>query len=131
MLALWSTLCNMALNALFKGYTALTPLEALTRYWLGDYLGMLMFTLPALLWLRRDEPMTARPRLPRDGLLGSAAVVALFLISGMAQDRLSHQVLMSLMVCRRWCSRCCTAGVGPLSASCWPTWRSGSCCRMP
>ncbi|AVS92457.1 histidine kinase [Paracidovorax avenae] len=98
MLALWSTLCNMALNALFKGYTALTPLEALTRYWLGDYLGMLMFTLPALLWLRRDEPMTARPRLPRDGLLGSAAVVALFLISGMAQDRLSHQVLMSLMV---------------------------------
>ncbi|MCW0386281.1 hypothetical protein NB722_000820 [Xanthomonas sacchari] len=46
-LALWSTLCNVAMNVTLKGYTALTPMEALARYWLGDYLGMLMFILPA------------------------------------------------------------------------------------
>ncbi|WP_369934845.1 MASE1 domain-containing protein [Xanthomonas tesorieronis] len=97
-LALWSTLCNMALNALFKGYTALTPLEALTRYWLGDYLGMLMFALPAVLWLRRKDHEAAPPRLLRDGILGMSVVAALFLVTGLIQDRLSHQLLMFLMI---------------------------------
>jgi glucose-6-phosphate-specific signal transduction histidine kinase len=97
-LALWSTLCNLALNALFKGYTALAPLEALTRYWLGDYLGMLMFILPALLWLRRKEPGIARPELHRNVLLSAAAVLALFLVAGATHDHLAQQMLMAMMV---------------------------------
>lgn len=97
-LALWGTLCNMALNALFKGYTALTPLEALTRYWLGDYLGILMFALPAVLWLRRKDRGAAPPRLLRDGIMSMGVVAALFLASGLTQERLSHQLLMFLMI---------------------------------
>ncbi|WOS42736.1 MASE1 domain-containing protein [Xanthomonas rydalmerensis] len=96
--ALWSTLCNVAMNVTLKGYTALTPMEALARYWLGDYLGMLMFVLPSLLWLRRKEPGIARPRLPRDVLLGCGAVVALFLVAGTTHDHLSRQMLMGMMV---------------------------------
>ncbi|WP_196297821.1 MASE1 domain-containing protein, partial [Xanthomonas albilineans] len=66
-LALWSTLCSIALNTIFNFYTALTPIQALTRYWLGDYLGMLMFIMPALLWLRRKEDGVANSKLLRDG----------------------------------------------------------------
>nr|WP_308005911.1 MASE1 domain-containing protein [Xanthomonas albilineans] len=97
-LALWSTLCSIALNAVFHVYTALTPIQALTRYWLGDYLGMLMFIMPVLLWLRRKEHGAANSQLLRDGILGSGAVVALFITTVMTQDRFLHQLLMSMMV---------------------------------
>ncbi|WP_307734431.1 MASE1 domain-containing protein [Xanthomonas albilineans] len=96
--ALWSTLCSIALNALFNGYTLLTPIQALTRYWLGDYLGMLMFIMPSVLWLRRKEHEAANSQLLRDGILSSGAVLALFITAVITQDRFLHQLLMSMMV---------------------------------
>ncbi|WP_082065136.1 MASE1 domain-containing protein [Xanthomonas sp. MUS 060] len=99
-LALWSTLCNIALNALLKGYTVLDipPIEVLVRYWLGDYLGVLMFIMPALLWLRRKEQDEANPLLLRDVILGTGVVVAMLMMAVMTQDRFLHQLLMSTMV---------------------------------
>ncbi|WP_080932387.1 MASE1 domain-containing protein [Xanthomonas albilineans] len=95
-LALWSTLCNIAMNAMFEGENALT--QTLIRYWLGDYLGMLMFFMPALLWLRRNEHEAANSRLLRDGILGTGTVLALFMTAVMIQDRFLHQLLMSMML---------------------------------
>ncbi|WP_080934142.1 MASE1 domain-containing protein [Xanthomonas albilineans] len=97
-LALWSTLCNIAMNAVFEGHTVLAPPQALARFWLGDYLGMLMFIMPALLWLRRNEHETANSRLLKHGILGTGTVVALFMTAVMTQDRLLHQLLMSMML---------------------------------
>ncbi|WP_308694641.1 MASE1 domain-containing protein [Xanthomonas albilineans] len=98
-LSLWSTLCNIALNALFDGYTVLDipPIEVLVRYWLGDYMGMLMFIMPALLWLRRKEHKESNFRLLKDGILGTGMVVAL-LMAITAQDTILHQILMSMML---------------------------------
>ncbi|WP_084818922.1 MASE1 domain-containing protein [Xanthomonas albilineans] len=96
--ALWSTLCNIALDAISNGNTVLTPIQVLMRYWLGDYLGMLMFIMPSVLWLRRKEHEAANSQLLRDGILSSGAVVALFITAAMTQDRFLHQLLMSMMV---------------------------------
>ncbi|WP_307753627.1 MASE1 domain-containing protein [Xanthomonas albilineans] len=97
-LALWSTLCNIAMNAVFEGDTTLTPTQTLIRYWLGDYLGMLMFIMPALLWLRRNEHEAANSRLLKDGILCTGTVLVLFMSAVMIQDRFLHQLLMSMML---------------------------------
>ncbi|PPU93766.1 MASE1 domain-containing protein [Xanthomonas albilineans] len=99
-LALWSTLCNMALSAALEGHSILDikPIEMLVRYWLGDYMGMLMFIMPALLWLRRKEHEVANSRFLKDGILATGVVVALLIMAVITQDRPLHQLLMAMMV---------------------------------
>ncbi|WP_254457913.1 MASE1 domain-containing protein [Xanthomonas sacchari] len=96
--ALWSTLCNIAINTALGGPAGPAPLDVLLRYWLGDYLGSLMFVLPALLWLRRDEPISMRASLLHEGLACIAAVVALSAAIAVVGDAVLRQVLMVLLV---------------------------------
>ncbi|WP_193313917.1 MASE1 domain-containing protein [Xanthomonas sp. LMG 12462] len=96
--ALWSTLCNIAINTALGGPAGPAPLDVLLRYWLGDYLGTLMFVLPALLWLRRDEPTRLRASLLREGLASIAVVVVLSASIAVAGDALLRQLLMVLLV---------------------------------
>ncbi|WP_082061799.1 MASE1 domain-containing protein [Xanthomonas sp. GPE 39] len=99
-LALWSTLCNMALSAFLEGHSILEiqPIEMLVRYWLGDYMGMLMFIMPTLLWLRRKEYEAANSRFLKDGILSTGVVVAMVMMAVITQDRLLNQMLMAMMV---------------------------------
>lgn len=96
--ALWSTLCNLAINASLGGPSGPAPIDLLIRYWLGDYLGTLMFVLPALLWQRRDEPLHLPSRLLREGVVSVVAVALLFLGVMLVGDAVLQQFLRVLLV---------------------------------
>ncbi|WP_372389114.1 MASE1 domain-containing protein [Xanthomonas axonopodis] len=93
-LALWSTLCGMALNVTLGGPIASSPLEILLRTWLGSYLGILMFLLPGLLWYRRAESYL-RDDLVRDSAVAGFAMAALFCTANVVPEPLLRQVLMA------------------------------------
>ncbi|MCC4598226.1 MASE1 domain-containing protein [Xanthomonas campestris pv. phormiicola] len=96
--ALWSTLCNMALNAALGGPSGPAPIDTLIRYWLGDYLGTLMFVLPALLWVRRDEAVRRPSPLLHEGLASVAVVALLFVAITLIGDTVLRQFLRVLLV---------------------------------
>ncbi|WP_230599065.1 MASE1 domain-containing protein [Xanthomonas albilineans] len=96
--ALWSTLCNLAINAVLGGPAEAAPLDILVRYWLGDYLGTLMFVLPALLWVRRDEMPKSSACFQRDGVISIAAGTALSGAVAFVGDPLLRQLVMVLLV---------------------------------
>ncbi len=96
--ALWSTLCNLAVNAVLGGPAGAASLDTLVRYWLGDYLGTLMFVLPALLWVRRDEMPKSSACFQRDGVLSIAAGTALSGTVAFVDDPLLREFVMVLLV---------------------------------
>ncbi|MDV2452835.1 MASE1 domain-containing protein [Xanthomonas hortorum] len=97
LLALWSTLCGMALNATLGGPIASSPVEILLRTWLGSYLGILMFLLPGLLWYRRTESYL-RNDLVRDSTFAGLAMAGLFCAANVVPEPLLRQVLMVSLV---------------------------------
>ncbi|MCC8617819.1 MASE1 domain-containing protein [Xanthomonas vesicatoria] len=97
LLALWSTLCGMALNATLGGPVASSPMEILLRTWLGSYLGILMFLLPGLLWHRRKES-DSRSNFVRDSTLAGLAMAALFCTANVVPEPLLRQVFMVSLV---------------------------------
>ncbi|WP_267122681.1 MASE1 domain-containing protein [Xanthomonas sacchari] len=96
--ALWSTLGNMAINTTLGGPSGPAPIDTLIRYWLGDYLGTLMFVLPALLWLRRDEAPARPSQLLHEGLASIAVVALLFVAIAFIDDALLRQCVRVLLV---------------------------------
>ncbi|WP_426802805.1 MASE1 domain-containing protein [Xanthomonas campestris] len=96
-LALWNTLCGMALNAALGGPTVSSPIEILLRTWMGSYLGILMFLLPALLWQRRTETYL-RDDLVRDSAFAGLTMAALFCTANVVPEPLLRQVLMAALI---------------------------------
>ncbi|UKE73231.1 MASE1 domain-containing protein [Xanthomonas graminis] len=70
-IAVWTSVVNMALNQLLDGPIPPNTLGEYLRYALGQYQGILIFVPPAMVWLRRKDGIICPRRLLRD--LGVAA----------------------------------------------------------
>lgn len=67
--AVWSALCNTALNFGLSGPVAEISLERFLRVALGQYLGFLVLVLPLLVWLRRNDGALVPKYLSRDAAI--------------------------------------------------------------
>ncbi|WP_422387773.1 MASE1 domain-containing protein [Erwinia aphidicola] len=54
-MAIWGACSSLAFNAVLGGPQVSAVWHTLVKYTLGDFLGMLMLLLPALLWQRRPR----------------------------------------------------------------------------
>ncbi|MBO9827599.1 MASE1 domain-containing protein [Xanthomonas sp. A2111] len=96
-MALWSVLANKALNWVLGGPATYINLENALKFWLGNYLGILVFVLPALLWVRREG--TAMPRtLVQDSLIAAVVIAILFGTAMNAPAGVIRQFLLVMMV---------------------------------
>ncbi|WP_371181363.1 MASE1 domain-containing protein [Xanthomonas sacchari] len=96
--ALWAVLVNKGVNWLLGGPAAYINLENTLKFWIGFYLGIVMFVFPALLWVRRAEGDAAARRT----VLHSAGVAALLMgvLFGVAMqvEGVLRQFLLVLMI---------------------------------
>lgn len=96
-IALWSALCNLGLNYSLHGPRSLVTPAKFGSYFVGDFLGILMVMLPALLWcLRRQEAFSPR-RFVRDVAIALLAVAALY-AAIMLQGRIERSLQLSLLM---------------------------------
>ncbi|MFC6838873.1 MASE1 domain-containing protein [Xanthomonas theicola] len=96
-LALWAVLVNKGLNWLLSGPAAYINLENTLKFWIGFYLGIIMFVLPALLWVRREGARFVSSDLLRD--IGIAALLMATLFGGaMSMHGVLRQFLLVLMI---------------------------------
>ncbi|KMM74337.1 histidine kinase [Xanthomonas sp. NCPPB 1128] len=96
--ALWAVLVNKGANWLLGGPAAYINLENTLKFWIGFYLGIVMFVFPALLWVRRAEGDAAARRT----VLHSAGVAALLMGvlfgAAMQVEGVLRQFLLVLMI---------------------------------
>lgn len=78
--AMWSTVCNQALNFLLGGPAPPSALTTFGKYLVGDFLGILMVMLPCMLWLRRHQSMAPVRKLATDIVLAATATTLLFVL---------------------------------------------------
>lgn len=96
-IAFCNSLWSIVVNAMLDGPPTTNFWEFLLRYWLGSYLGILMFLLPVMLW----SPKQAQPirvNLPRDLGVSVIVIVALFYMLTYAHDPLPRNVLMVALI---------------------------------
>jgi MASE1 len=100
LIALWSSTCNMGLNYFLHGPRPLVTFENFSRYIIGDFLGIMMITLPILLWLRRGLDVFSRWKAIRDTLIAIAITGSIFLALAMRPDidASLRQWLLMLMI---------------------------------
>ncbi|WP_254460727.1 MASE1 domain-containing protein [Xanthomonas sacchari] len=96
--ALWAVLVNKGANWLLDGPAAYINLENTLKFWIGFYLGIVMFVFPALLWVRRAEGDAST----RKTVLHSAGVAALLMgvMFGVAMqaEGVLRQFILVLMI---------------------------------
>ncbi len=97
-MSLWGVLVNKALNWFFDGPANYINLENALKFWIGNYLGILVFVLPALLWVRREGPMLVSRRLIHDGLIAAVLIVALYCLAMNTPAGVVRQFLLVLMI---------------------------------
>ncbi|MFC0156093.1 MASE1 domain-containing protein [Xanthomonas dyei] len=96
-IALCNSLWSIALNAGLGGPDTKNFMEFSLRYWLGSYLGILVFLLPAMLWSPRRKEI-ARLDLPRDLGMSVAVIVGLFYVIGFVQEPSFRTGLMVALI---------------------------------
>ncbi|MCC8553003.1 MASE1 domain-containing protein [Xanthomonas hortorum] len=95
--AFCNSLWSIAINAVLDGPPTISFWEFLLRYWLGSYLGILMFLLPVMLWSPKQlQPI--RVDLPRDLGASVIAIVALFYMLNYTHTALPRNVLMIALI---------------------------------
>ncbi|MEA9580998.1 MASE1 domain-containing protein [Xanthomonas nasturtii] len=95
--AFCNSLWSIVINALLDGPATVNFLEFLLRYWVGSYLGILMFLLPVMLWSpKQSQPI--RAELPRDLGASVVAIVALFYMLNYTHDALPRNILMIALI---------------------------------
>ncbi|WP_369936896.1 MASE1 domain-containing protein [Xanthomonas tesorieronis] len=101
-LGLWGLLVNKAINAMLDGPAAFITLETSVRYWMGSYLGILMFFLPTLLWLHRKTDKSLSRKLLRDSAIAVLAVAGIFALAMRTPGLLHQFILLMLLVPGAW-----------------------------
>ncbi|PPU74256.1 histidine kinase [Xanthomonas cucurbitae] len=96
-IALCNSLCSIALNTILNGPETPNFLGILSRYWLGSYLGILMFLLPVILWsLSRVQPVGTD--FPRDLTASVVTISLVFYSLNYAHAALFRNVLMIALI---------------------------------
>lgn len=98
--AIWSSLCNQALNFLLGGPTPTSVVAKFGEYLVGDFLGILMVMMPCLLWLRRGQWMAPAGKLALDIGLAAIATTLIYTVIVSIPDATPsfRQILMIAMV---------------------------------
>jgi len=95
--AVWGAACTIGVNIMLAGPASTISGTKFARFAVGDYLGMLMVVLPALLWLRRHEP--APRRLHLHGAAAGLATAVLFSVAALSPLGSAQRViLMALLI---------------------------------
>ncbi|WP_338492264.1 MASE1 domain-containing protein [Erwinia aphidicola] len=97
-MAIWGACSSLAFNAVLGGPQVSAVWHTLVKYTLGDFLGMLMLLLPALLWQRRPRSEKEAAALLRHGIWTLAAAGVLFVGITVATDVLLKQLLMLALI---------------------------------
>ncbi|MET0550941.1 MAG: MASE1 domain-containing protein [Xanthomonas sp.] len=97
-MALWGVLINKALNWLLDGPVTDINIENALKFWIGNYLGILVFVLPALLWVRREGTALMSRGLMHDSLRAALMVAALFAAAMNVPDGVARQFLLVMMI---------------------------------
>lgn len=97
-MALWSVLANKALNWLLDGPASYINLENALKFWIGNYLGTLVFVLPVLLWVRREGAPGSPRNLIQDSLIAGLAIAILFGSAMNASPGVVRQFLLVMMI---------------------------------
>ncbi|WP_435003500.1 MASE1 domain-containing protein [Xanthomonas arboricola] len=95
--AFCNSLWSIVLNAVLDGPRTENLLEFLLRYWLGSYLGTLMFLLPKMLWSPKQGRLI-RTDLPRDLGVSVIVIAALFYMFTYTHDALFRNGLMVSLI---------------------------------
>ncbi len=97
--ALWSSVCNMSLNYGLAGPIPLVTFENFTRYVVGDFLGILLVTIPCLLWRRGLRTIPQPRRLAQDAALALVAIGAMYVVADVTPESQSalRQFLLIFM----------------------------------
>ena len=101
--SIWSTVTGRLINLLLSGPTPTFTIERFISFCIGDFLGILMVTLPCLLWLQRQQWRNTRRHILQSTALATLAVAALYaaaMIPGVQESsvRLMPLVCMLLTV---------------------------------
>lgn len=100
-IALWSSICNNALNYSLGGPTALITPQGFVKYMIGDYLGILLITVPFLFFLRHKNSHESPKNLLRDALISIGVIAILFLtitLKKWIEPSLQQALLMLMML---------------------------------
>ncbi len=98
-IALWSSASNMALNYLLFGPRASVTLANFYRFFVGDFLGILMVALPFLLFIRRRSEQITPKHSVRDTMIAAAAIFIIYCVAAIpALEMDFHQGLLMLMI---------------------------------
>ncbi|QBG88049.1 MASE1 domain-containing protein [Xanthomonas oryzae] len=96
-IAFCNSLWSIVVNEVLDGPPTINFWEFLLRYWLGSYLGILMFLLPVMLWSPKQlQPI--RVDLPRDLGASVIVIVALFYMLTYVHDPLPRSALMISLI---------------------------------
>ncbi|MEQ7776506.1 MASE1 domain-containing protein [Xanthomonas hortorum] len=97
-LALWNAVCSLGFNGVLGGPPTNPMFDLMLRYWLGSYLGLLIFLLPAMLWTNWKEA-PVRSELIRDLASSVVVILSLFLMLGfVANPVLRNAVMLGMLV---------------------------------
>lgn len=99
-IAIWSSICNNAINYFLDGPTAYITPQGFMRYVIGDYLGILLIAVPVLFLKRQKSTHELQTNFLRDALVAIGIVAILFATVTLKQgiEPSLQQALLMLMV---------------------------------
>lgn len=99
LIALWSSVLNMALGYFLYGPRASVTFANFYKLSVGDYLGILMVILPVLLFMGRNSGQITPKHAVRDALIAGGAIFALYCVAAIPMlEAAFHQGLLMLMI---------------------------------
>lgn len=93
----WSTTWSMVLNYALTGPRSEVTLQNFIRFSVGDFLGIMMFLLPCLLWIKRKEWRGTRNEIAQNIAMACLMIAALYATAMMSSARGSAIQLMPLV----------------------------------
>lgn len=102
-ISVWGSTSNMMVNAILSGPSSVDSIEKIINVAIGYHLGILVVTLPILLWKLRNSLLFPQKNLLRDAAAAATALAFMYLAVAYIQDmstaaRLSALILMIVPV---------------------------------
>jgi hypothetical protein len=99
--AAWSAICTISLNTVLGGPTDSMSMKFFANNIFGNYLGILMIVLPALIWMRRSQNTGSLKKTFRDAAFAIACIAVMFayLKFWRIEDSLIRTSVLMLMIC--------------------------------
>lgn len=99
--AAWSAICTISFNTLLGGPDDSISIMFFANNFFGNYLGIFMIVLPALIWIRSDQYAGSFKKIFRDASYALACIAAMFayLKFWHGNDDVARKSVLMLMIC--------------------------------